>query len=235
MIDSGDTIAAISTAPGRSGVALVRVSGPRARAVAASIGAETGSPRVSRLATVRGTDGGAVDRALITWFEAPSSFTGEDVVELSCHGGALVPALVLDALCAAGARVAEPGEFTKRAYLNGKLDLIQAEATLDLIDATSPAQGASAMAQLRGRLSGRVDELRRELLELQAALGYDIDFPEEDDGPIGSDRILATAGRTAREISALLEHASEGERLRTGALVVIAGAPNVGKSSLFNA
>lgn len=229
-----DTIAAVSTAPGRGGVALIRISGDRAPEIAAKLGVVGIEARESTLAVVKDASGRPLDRVLATRFEAPASFTGEHVVELSCHGGALVPALLLDAACVAGARAAEPGEFTKRAYLNGKLDLIQAEATLDLIDSTSVAHHQSAMSQLRGVLSERVERLRRVLLDLQAALSYDIDFPEEDDGPVAPDRILALVNRVEKELEELLATAPEGERLRNGVLTVIAGAPNAGKSSLFN-
>jgi tRNA modification GTPase len=156
------------------------------------------------------------------------------VLEISCHGGALVPALVLDAVCAAGARPAEPGEFARRAFLNGKLDLIQVEATLDLIDARSEASHATALFQLDGGLSARISELRERLLGLQAMLSYEIDFPEEDDGPIADEDIRRTAQELSTELDELLLHAPDGELVREGALTVIAGKPNSGKSSLFN-
>lgn len=232
MLD--DTIAAISTAPGRAGLAVVRVSGPAAREVAGRMGIADLEPRRPRLSVVRGPGGEDVDRALVTWFPAPASFTGEETVEISGHGGSLVPALVLEAAVAAGARLAEPGEFTRRAYLNGKLDLVQAEATLDLIDAASEAHHRAALFQLEGGLSDRVAALRSGLIELEALIAYDIDFPEEDDGPVPPERIVEAARALAGEIEALLRHAPEGERLREGAVVVLAGAPNVGKSSIFN-
>jgi len=229
-----DTIAAISTAPGRAGTALVRITGPDASRVAEALACGHLPARVARLAVVRHPDGHALDRALVTRFPAPASYTGEDVVEISCHGGGLVPALVLDAACAAGARPAGPGEFTRRAYLNGKLDLVQVEATQDLIDSTSPAHHRSAVFQLEGGLSERIGRLREAAIELRALLAYDIDFPEEDDGPIPPERMVAAGRLLASEIARLLEGAPEGERLRNGVLVVLAGAPNVGKSSVFN-
>ncbi len=230
-----DTIAAISTAPGRAGIAVVRISGPDAREVASRLGIEGLAPRAPRLSTVRHPDGADIDRALVTYFPAPRSYTGDDMVEISGHGGTLAPALVLDAARAAGARLAERGEFTRRAYLNGKLDLVQAEATLDLIESASEAHHSSALFQLEGGLSARVAALRAGLIDLQALLAYDIDFPGEDDGPVPLERILEAAGRLVAELESMLVNAPEGERLGEGALVVFAGAPNVGKSSIFNA
>ena len=231
---SDDTIAAVSTAPGRGGIALVRISGPRAFEMGSTLGLARGRPREALLSLVHDSRGRTLDRVLVTHFENPHSYTGEDTIEISCHGGALISALIVDAACSSGARVAGPGEFTKRAYLNGKLDLIQAEATLDMIDSTSLAYHGSAMAHLSGTLSGRVTTLRQRLLEVQATIGYDIDFPEEDDGPIPTERILSLAEGLKEEINYLLRHAPEGTRLRSGALTVICGRPNVGKSSLFN-
>ena len=231
-----DTIAAISTAPGRAGLALVRVSGSDISTLAAAVGFPDLEPRrVEYGHLMHPDDGLPLDRVLATRFVGPASYTGEDVLEISCHGGALVPGLVLDAICAAGARVAEPGEFTRRAYLNGKLDLIQVEATLDLIDSRSVAHHRAALFQLDGALSRRVERLREELLRLQAMLAYEIDFPEEDQGPIPRDRLVTTARELGDALEELLRHAPEGELLREGALTVIAGRPNVGKSSVFNA
>ena len=157
------------------------------------------------------------------------------MLELSSHGGPLVPATLLDAVCAAGARPAEAGEFTRRAYLNGKLDLLQVEATLDLIDARSPRLRSAALFTLDGGLSRRVAELRSGVLDLQALLAYDIDFPEEDEGPLDRERIRTAATTLKDAIDEMLRLAPEGELLREGALTVIAGRPNAGKSSLFNA
>jgi len=235
--DGTDTIAALSTPPGRSGVAVIRVSGPQA----ANIGNVLLTPwplleRVATLCDVRtDTNGALLDRALATFFQAPASFTGEDTLEISTHGGYLIPALVLAALLKHGAREAMPGEFTRRAVMNGRLDILQAEAVGDLIDASTHAMHHTAIAQLDGSLSREILRLRDYLVELEALIGYDIDFPEEDDGPIPRDRILATTTTAADAIDTLLKTAPMGELLREGAIVVIAGQPNVGKSSLFNA
>ncbi len=230
-----NTIAAISTAPGRAGLAVVRVSGPDAERIAEMLGFPDLPDRAAVFGRLRHPeDGRQLDRVVVTRFAAPASYTGQTVLEISCHGGALVPALVLDAVCAAGARPAEPGEFARRAFLNGKLDLIQVEATLDLIDARSEASHATALFQLDGGLSARISELRERLLGLQAMLSYEIDFPEEDDGPIADEDIRRTAQELSTELDELLLHAPDGELVREGALTVIAGKPNSGKSSLFN-
>ncbi|HET7461334.1 MAG TPA: tRNA uridine-5-carboxymethylaminomethyl(34) synthesis GTPase MnmE [Longimicrobium sp.] len=232
-----DTIAAIATAPGRAAVAVLRVSGPGARKVLALVApsAEV-RPRVQRLAAIRHPESGELlDRALVTLFPAPASYTGEDTVEISTHGGALTPQLVLGALLAAGARAALPGEFTRRAYLNGKLDLVQAEAVADLIDGRSPALHRAAVHQMERGLSRRIDELRAAIIQAESLIAYSIDFPEEDEPPVPPSRVRAAAGEVVRQIEALLATAPEGELLREGALTVLAGRPNSGKSSLFNA
>ena len=232
-----DPIVALATPPGRSALALVRLSGVGAFEVAAKIIDEfTVEPaRTGRLAAFLDSGGDAVDRGLYFAYPAPNSFTGDDTVECSCHGGLVVPARLLAAFQAAGARQALPGEFTRRALLNGKLDLLQAEAIGDLIDATATVQARTALHQLDGALSRRIGGLRDRLLDLLALLDYDVDFPEEDDGPVPRERIIAAADALSSDVKTLLATAPVGERLTQGALVVLAGRPNVGKSSLFNA
>ena len=233
-----DPIVALATPPGRAALAVIRLSGRGAFTVAARAlhPFHPDPPRtVRRVHVVHPATGVPLDDALAACFPGPRSYTGEDLVELSTHGGLLVPATAVAALVAAGARPARPGEFTRRAVVNGKLDLLQAEATADLIDAGAPAQARRALQHLDRGLSTRLDELRTELLELEALIAYEIDFPDEDEGPVAPERVVR-AWRAARDrIARLLDTAPEGERLREGALLVIAGRPNAGKSSLFNA
>jgi tRNA modification GTPase len=231
-----DTIVALSTAPGRAALAVVRLSGPQALAIAGAVVRPWPiEPRTVRRCAARDGAGAVVDRPIVTVYAAPRSYTGEDVVELTTHGGMAAPASVMAALVAAGARPAEPGEFTRRAVLNGKLDLAQAEAIGDLIAAGSSAMQRAALAQLDGGLSARIRTLRSAVLEVEALIAYDIDFPEEDDGPVARERVAASAASAADQIRGLLATAPAGELVRAGAVVVFAGVPNAGKSSLFNA
>jgi tRNA modification GTPase len=232
----GRTIVAVSTPSGRGALAIVRVSGRETSAIAAALlsPVPTIARRVTRC-TVRDAAGSLLDDAVATRYVAPHSFTGEDLLEITTHGGVLTPTLVMAAAVAAGARIAEPGEFTRRAVLNGKLDLVQAEAVGDLIDSRSLAAHTLAIRQLDGGLSRRIGELRQRLLELEAQLAYDIDFPEEDDGPLPRERIASTAQQLLAALNELLASGSQGVLVHDGALVVLAGAPNTGKSSLFNA
>ncbi|MEO8294234.1 MAG: tRNA uridine-5-carboxymethylaminomethyl(34) synthesis GTPase MnmE [Gemmatimonadota bacterium] len=232
-----DPIAAVATPAGRSALAIVRLSGNGAFDVAARVipAFTSAPPRTAHLATFHTARHETIDRGLYTVFPAPGSYTGEDLVELTCHGGFVVPLRLVTALYAAGARAAAPGEFTRRAVLNGKMDLLQAEAVGDLIDATAPAQARLAIHQLDGALSRRIETLRSGIIEIEALLGYSIDFPEEDDGPIPVERVLGAIDQSRATIDRLIRTAPAGQRLREGALVVIAGRPNAGKSSLFNA
>ena len=230
------TIVAISTAPGRGALAVVRVSGPDVRRLASLL--LDPAPTIGRHATycvVRDAAGRILDDVIATLYTGPESFTGEDVLEVCTHGGLVVPVTVLAAVIHAGARQAEPGEFTRRAVLNGKLDLLQAEAIGDLIDARSAAAHQLALRQLDGGLSRRVQLLREDILRLEALLAYEIDFPGEDDGPVPDAQIVSAAERLVSALNTLLATAREGTLIHEGAVVVLAGAPNVGKSSLFNA
>lgn len=232
---SQDTIVAQSTPPGRSAIAVVRMSGPRAL----EIGERLIHPwpleiRHATLCKIVDEHSGLIDRCLVSAFLHPDSFTGEDTVEIATHGGHYIPMRVVQACIAAGARPAEPGEFTRRAVLGGKLDITQAEAIGDLIDARSSAMHRTALGQLDGGLSKRIDALRTRLLTVQSLIAYDIDFPEEDNGPISRSRVAGEAENLVRAFDAMLATIPAGEMIREGAIVVIAGEPNVGKSSLFN-
>ncbi|MEX1186239.1 MAG: tRNA uridine-5-carboxymethylaminomethyl(34) synthesis GTPase MnmE [Gemmatimonadaceae bacterium] len=233
---TGDTIVAVATPPGRGAIAVIRLSGVNAADIAARhVAPWPIEPRTATLCELRDGEGRPLDRAIVTLFSAPHSYTGETVIELATHGGDLTPALVVEQLVASGARPAEPGEFTRRAVLNGKMDLLQAEAVADLIDASSRPLRDAAVRQLDGGLSRRVLELRDRMLEIESLLAYDIDFPEEDEGPVPRERILRAVDAAAASLDDLLATVPRGELIRSGAVVVIAGEPNVGKSSLFNA
>ena len=237
LYGSEDTIAAIATPMGRSALATIRLSGPAAHEIAARVVRPwKATPGAAYLAALHDPASGAlVDRPMVLVYTAPRSYTGEDAVELSVHGGYVVPVLALSVLLGAGARQALPGEFTRRAVASGKMDVLQAEAVGDLIDARSRGMHEAAIAQLDGALSARIASLRESLLELEALIAYDIDFPEEDEGPVSRERVMEATIAVLRAIDALLATAATGELVREGAVVVIAGAPNVGKSSLFNA
>ena len=237
-----DTIVAQATPPGVGAVAVVRLSGPGAQEIVGGLMRCDGAAmadwpeRSSRLRVLhRPGSGEALDRALVTLFAAPGSYTGEDVVEISTHGGISIPAAVVDACVALGARRARAGEFTQRAYLNGKLDLTQAEAVGDLVAANSPKGRAVALHQLERGLGERIADLRGEVIGLSALLVQHIDFPEEDEAPTPIAAIVRRADGVAAKMDRLLATAPAGELLREGAVAVLAGRPNSGKSSLFNA
>src|SRR5688572_3471017 len=232
-----DTIVAISTAPGRAAISVVRLSGPQSHDIArrcSSVWPE--QPRVTRLADVRDPmSSSIIDQAIVVRYDAPNSFTGEDMVEISGHGGMLSPPAIAALLIREGARQAEPGEFTRRAVLNGKLDLLQAEGIASVVDARTEAARRGALHHMDGGASRQIGMLRSAVLELEALLAYDIDFPEEDDGPVPRSRIERTLADVQRQVDALLGAVKLGELVREGAVVVLAGPPNAGKSSLFNA
>lgn len=237
-----DTIVAQATPPGFGAIALVRLSGSRALRIAVELTADSSiataalAERTSHLRTLRRPGSSeALDRALVTVYRAPASYTGEDMVEFSTHGGHAIPRNVVAACIALGAREARPGEFTERAYLNGKLDLTQAEAVADLVAARSAKGRAVALHQLERGLGARIAALREAVIGLAALLVQHIDFPEEDDAPTPLAAIVETAANVGRDVGLLLATAPSGELLREGAVTVLAGRPNSGKSSLFNA
>jgi tRNA modification GTPase len=230
-----DTIVAIATPIGRGALAVVRLSGSDAFSIARRhVQTWPAEPRTAHLTAIH-DENESLDEALVTLFPGPNSFTGDDIVEISTHGGYMVPTSIVAALISSGARQALPGEFTRRAVLNGKLDILQAEAIGDLIDARSRAMQQAALGQLDGGLSRRLLDLRNDLIELEALITYDIDFPEEDDGPVPRERVERAVIELRVSLASLLATATAGEMIREGALVVIAGPPNAGKSSLFNA
>ncbi len=238
METRGETIAAVSTAPGEAAIAIVRLSGSSAVAVADAIFAGSEKPsefptRLQHFGAITG-ETALIDQVLLSVHRAPASYTGEDLVEISCHGGALPAARILEAAFRAGARAARPGEFTERAFLNGKMDLTQAEAVIDLIRAKTDLALRSAMEQLEGSLGRRIGLIRGELIDLTAHVEASLDFADEDIAPDEGEKVQARLRSIMQKIGQLLATADRGRVLREGVRVVIYGPTNAGKSSLLN-
>ncbi|MDF1655979.1 MAG: tRNA uridine-5-carboxymethylaminomethyl(34) synthesis GTPase MnmE [Verrucomicrobiales bacterium] len=232
------TIAAIATAPGTGAISLIRVSGSEAQNIVASVfkgkAKDDWRPRYQHLGHILDSGGRPVDNVLLTWFPGPASFTGEDTVEIAAHGGLVVTKRILELLLAAGAVPAEPGEFSKRSFFNGKMDLTQAEAIMDLISASTELAARAAQEQLSGRLGSELEKIRQMAIGLLAHVEAYIDFPDEDIDPDSSASLLERISEIRNAVGYLLATADQGKILREGLRTVICGSPNAGKSSLLN-
>jgi len=229
-----DTIAAVATPAGRGGIGIVRLSGPTVTRIADRVIGSTPPPRSALLTQFRDASGQIVDEGIALYFPAPHSYTGEDVLELHGHGGAVVTQMLLAVCLDAGARLAEPGEFTRRAFLEGRLDLAQAEAVADLIDAASQQAARSAIRSLSGEFSAAIDALRAALVELRALTEAQLDFPEEELDGVHREAAAERLARVQASLEEVLSRSRQGSLLRSGVQVVLAGPPNVGKSSVLN-
>ena len=234
MLNGSKTIAAISTAPGAGGIGVVRVSGPLALDIGQKISGAILAPRIANFHNFKDLNGTLIDQGLILFFPAPHSFTGEDIIELQCHGGTVVTQSILNLCLKNGAKLAEPGDFTKRAYLNNKIDLAQAESVADLINASTEEAAQGAVNSLSGKFSIEINNLLKNLIELRMYVEACLDFPEEDIDFISEGNVKDKLQHLSETMMHIMQAASQGQLLRDGISLVLVGQPNVGKSSLLN-